>query len=83
MKAAKVAVSLPQETFEQVERLRQELGLARSVAVLEALILWLHKKKEEKLEECYAKGYQRKPQRATEVEPFFRAGLSSFNSEKW
>ena len=83
MKAAKVAVSLPKETFEQVERLRQELGLARSVAVLEALVLWLHKKKEEKLEARYTKGYQRKPEQAAEVEPFFRAGLSSFNREKW
>ncbi len=83
MKAAKVAVSLPQKTFEQVERLRQELGLARSVAVLEALTLWLHKKKEEKLEERYVKGYQRKPERPAEVEPFFRAGLPSFNREKW
>ena len=83
MKSTKVAISLPAETFEQMERLRQELGLARSVAVLEALRLWLHKRKEEELEERYIKGYQRKPERAAEVEPLFRAGLSSFSPEKW
>lgn len=83
MKATKVAISLPKETFEQVERLRQELGLARSVAILEALVLWLQRKREEELEERYTRGYQRKPERAAEVEPFFRAGLSSFSREKW
>lgn len=83
MKATKVAISLPKETFEQVERLRQELGLARSVAILEALVLWLHKKKEEELEERYIQGYQRKPERAAEARPLFRAGLSSFSPEKW
>ena len=82
-KTAKIAISLPRVTFEEVERLRHELGLARSAAVLEALRLWLRGKEEQELEERYVKGYRRKPESAREVEPLFRAGLSSFTPERW
>lgn len=82
-KTTKIAISLPKKTFEEVERWRQELGLARSAAIAQALLLWLHQKKEGELEEQYVKGYERKPERSAEVEPLFRAGLSSFTRERW
>ena len=82
-KAAKVAVSLPQETFKEVEQMRQELGLARSAAFLQAIRLWLHRKRSEELEKRYIEGYRKKPEHPAEVTPFFRAGLSSFSQEKW
>ena len=82
-KVTKVGISLPKETFIQIERLRHEIGLARSAAFLEAIQLWLHEKRERELEERYAKGYRQKPERAAEAEPFFRAGLASFSPERW
>lgn len=82
-RTAKVAVSLPEDTFKEVERLRHELGLARSAAVVEALRLWLRQKEQQELEERYVKGYQRKPEKPSEVESLFRAGLSSFMPERW
>lgn len=82
-RTTKVAISLPRETFKQVENLRHELKLARSAAILQALRLWLSQKQARELEERYAEGYKRKPERAQEVEPFFQAGLSSFTPESW
>lgn len=82
-RATKVAVSLPEDTFKEVERLRHQLGMARSTAVVAALRLWLRQKEEQELEERYVKGYQRKPEKPNEVEPLFRAGLSSFTPERW
>ena len=82
-KTAKIAISLPRKTFNEVERLRHELGLARSTAVAEALRLWLHQKEEQEMEERYVKGYEKKPERTADVEPLFRAGLSSFTPERW
>ena len=73
-KTAKVTISLPKQTLDQVERLRHEIGLARSEAVLEALRFWLRAKEDQELEEKYVRGYRRKPERPSEVEPLFRAG---------
>ena len=83
IKATKVAISLPRDTFLQVEKLRHELGLARSAAILQALMLWIERKREQELEARYIQGYRRKPDRAAEAEPHFRAGLASFSPEKW
>ena len=82
-KTAKIAVSLPRETLDQVEKIRLQLGLARSAAVDQALKLWVREREESELEERYVKGYAKKPERVSEVEPFFRAGLSSFTPEDW
>ncbi len=82
-KTIKFAVSVPTETFRLIELLRQQGDLGRSQAVLEALELWIRRKREQQLEHQYATGYRRSPEKVSEVEPFYRAGLSSFNQEKW
>lgn len=82
-KTSKVAVSVPKEKLQAVEQWRHTLGLTRSAVFTEALSLWLRQKEEQKLEERYLKGYQRKPERVIDVEPLFRTGLSSFTPEHW
>lgn len=82
-KVARIAVSLRRETLNRVERIRHQLGLARSTAVDEALNRWAREWEEKELEERYAKGYAKKPERASEIEPLSRAGLSSFTPEEW
>ena len=83
LKFAKVAVSLPKQTFDRVEHVRHELGLARSTAISEALNLWLRQKEEEELEAKYVNGYKKKPENASASKPLFHAGLSSFTEEEW
>jgi metal-responsive CopG/Arc/MetJ family transcriptional regulator len=79
----KFAISFPEEAFEQMERMRQEDGMARSAAMLEAFRAWAQQRQEQKLEAKYVQGYKKKPEKAAEVEPFFRAGLASFSQEDW
>ena len=82
-KTMRIAISLPQETFQAIEQQRHELRLRRSVAILEALRLWLKQKEKQKLEDQYVKGYRIKPERFGDIEPFYRAGLTSFTKEEW
>jgi len=82
-KTTKIAVSLPKKTFEEMEQVRHQLGLARSTAVFEALNLWLRRIEEEELEDKYAKGYKNKPETAGAAKALFMAGLSSFEKEDW
>ena len=79
----KIAISLPKDVARDVEGLRHKLGLARSQAILEAVSLWLKKKQEEQLIKKYIEGYKRIPEDRAEIEPLFRAGLSSFSKDEW
>ncbi|MBI4615468.1 MAG: hypothetical protein HY720_17755 [Planctomycetes bacterium] len=82
-RTAKVAVSLPVEIHARVEAIRHEFGMGRSEVVVQALTLWLKQREEQELEERYVRGYLRLPEKATDLEGLFQAGLSSFVREKW
>ena len=81
--SAKIAISLPQETFRALERLRQESGLGRSAAIFEALGLWLKAHETKKLEAKYVQGYRKKPEKASDHDALFRAGLAGFTEGGW
>ena len=82
-KTVKITVSVRKDTLSQLERMRLQSGLTRSAAADDAFRLWAHEKQDRELEDRYVKGYERKPERASEVEPLFRTGLSSFTPEEW
>ena len=82
-KTVKVTVSVRKDTLTQLERMRLQSGLTRSAAADDAFRLWAREKQDRELEERYVKGYEKKPERVAEAEPFFRSGLSSFTSEEW
>ncbi|MBI4352934.1 MAG: hypothetical protein HY593_03315 [Candidatus Omnitrophica bacterium] len=81
--AAKIAISLPGDIFKEIEHIRHQLGLARSQAIVEAIRFWIQKRQEQSLEQSYVRGYLSKPEKRSEVEPFFLAGLSAFTKEEW
>ena len=83
VKTVKVAISLPREMMNQIERVRHKLGLARSRAIFEAVHLWLKKMEEDALDRKYAEGYRRKPEDPAELNALMMAGLSSFSKDKW
>lgn len=83
LKSAKFAVSLPLETFRMIEQLRRQSAQGRSEAVQEALRLWIQKKEDEERERRYVAGYKKIPEKVSASEPFYRAGLSSFDRESW
>lgn len=82
-KTVKITVSVRKDTLSQLERMRLQSGLTRSAAADDAFLLWARERKNRELEERYVKGYEKKPEHASEVEPLFRAGLASFTPEEW
>jgi metal-responsive CopG/Arc/MetJ family transcriptional regulator len=60
---AKVAVSLPIETLESLERVRARLRKTRSGAVTEAIERWLQAEEVGADERRYLEGYLRYPER--------------------
>ena len=82
-KTTKIAISVRRDTLNQVEQMRSQLGMTRSAAADEALRHWVRERLEKQLEDRYVKGYEKKPERVSEIEPLFRAGLSSFTPEEW
>lgn len=83
VQSAKIAISLPRETYNLIEKLRHEMGLGRSAVIFEALGLWLKAQERKKIDALYVKGYKKKPERAHEHDPMMQAGLKSFSGEEW
>ena len=84
IKTVKVAISLPREIMNQIEDWRHKLGLARSQAIVEAVSLWLKKKREEQLIKQYVEGYRKKPEKGDAgLEAFMKTGFSSFSKDEW
>jgi metal-responsive CopG/Arc/MetJ family transcriptional regulator len=65
--AAKIALSLPDDLFREVERIRKKRGKTRSALVQEALRLWLRRDTEAALVREWEEGYRRLPESAAEI----------------
>ena len=65
--AAKIALSLPDDLFREVERVRKRRGKTRSALVQEALRLWLRQQTEASLVREWEEGYRRLPEKAAEI----------------
>jgi hypothetical protein len=67
MTAAKIAVTVPQETLAAVEKRRRVLGLSRSAAVTAALDAWLMDVTMTAEERRYLVAYLRAPETVAEL----------------
>ncbi len=81
--AVKTAISLPKPDFDQLEAIRKRTHTSRSAVMQEALRTWLRLQQHAALEQCYAAGYERHPDRVADVEAFYRAGLAGVSAEPW
>ncbi len=83
-KAIKTAISLPLEEFQFIESVRKKTHQSRSRILLEAIHTWLAVRKREELDQKYIQGYQKHPERKSDLDRFFHASLPSFGEkEKW
>lgn len=78
---AKVAVSLPDNTFRSLERARLRLRKTRSAAVTEAIQCWLNAEQASKEERAHAEGYLRHPERSNEAAAIAAGAMGSW--EPW
>lgn len=65
--AAKVAVSIPADLYDAVEKARKRTGKSRSAIMQDALRSWLARSEQAGLVREYEAGYRRRPEGKSEV----------------
>ncbi|MBN2186527.1 MAG: ribbon-helix-helix protein, CopG family [Dehalococcoidia bacterium] len=82
-KSAKVAISLPEDVLEAVERERKAKGESRSKFLQRAIVRHLKQERESSAVEDYIRGYQETPESHEEVEAIHRLGSAILGEEPW
>lgn len=67
MPSVKLAVSLPEELFEDVERARKRRGVSRSAVVQTGLRAWLRAQRDAERSRKYVAAYRARPEVEAEV----------------
>ncbi len=67
MPSVKLAVSLPEELFEDVERARKRRGVSRSAVVQTGLRAWLQAQREAERSRKYLAAHRARPESAADV----------------
>ena len=80
--AAKFAVSLPNDEFQEIEQIRENMGVGRSAIIRQAVHFWLEQRKKNKKIRLYEKGYKKTPEKIEEFQVFETAQMGTFNSEE-
>ena len=82
-RSAKIAISLPEDTLEAVEKQRKISGESRSSFFNRAVENLLKQEQEAKLIESYVEGYRAIPESAGEIDAIHRSGVSMLAEETW
>jgi metal-responsive CopG/Arc/MetJ family transcriptional regulator len=82
-RTAKIAISLPEEVLDAVEREREESGESRSQFFRRAVEALLRREREQELSEQYVRAYQKMPESPDEIEAARRAASSILSEEPW
>ncbi|HED03273.1 MAG TPA: ribbon-helix-helix protein, CopG family [Candidatus Fraserbacteria bacterium] len=79
----KIEVSLPQEEFRQIERLRRELKLSRSALITQAIRQLLEERQRKDNIQRYITGYRDHPETPEEYAGFQEMAQRAFSQEPW
>jgi len=82
-KAAKIAISLPEDVLDAVEREREVSGESRSEFFRRAVEGLLRRQREQELSEQYVRAYQMQPDSPEEIEAAKRSAASILAEEPW
>jgi metal-responsive CopG/Arc/MetJ family transcriptional regulator len=82
-KAVKLAITIPQEEYREVEAIRRRLNTSRSAVILRALESWLAARRALELDRQYRKAYKRQPETKTEIEAQRALVSQILASEEW
>jgi metal-responsive CopG/Arc/MetJ family transcriptional regulator len=82
-KTTKIAISLPEEVLDAVERERGESGESRSEFFRRAVEALLRQQREQELSEQYVHAYQTLPESLEEIEAARRAASNILAEEPW
>jgi metal-responsive CopG/Arc/MetJ family transcriptional regulator len=81
--ATKVAVSIPRDVYQAVERVRKTSGQSRSAVIQDALRYWLDAQTQAALVREYQAGYRRRPEGRREIKAAEAAAVRLLSSEDW
>ena len=82
-KTSKIAISLPEEMLNAVEKEREESGESRSQIFRRAVDMLLRQRKEREMSEQYIRAYQQVPETKEEITAAGRAASSILTEEPW
>ena len=82
-KTTKIAISLPEDVLDAVERERDQSGESRSQFFRRAVETLLRRQQEQELSEQYIRAYQQMPETTEEVEAARRAASTILAEEPW
>ncbi len=82
-KSVKIAISIPQEDFRELEIHRDKEGISRSRFVLKTFRFWREEKEKERLVNIYLEGYKRLPENSKESEVWEKASSDVFSQGEW
>ncbi len=80
-KTLKIAISLPKEDFDEIEKIRKSFGFQRSAVIDKAIRFWLRHLNQEKLIKRYEEGYRKKPESIQETKAMEKAAAEAFKEE--
>lgn len=83
MKTIKFAVSIPDEDYRDIERIRKREKVSRSGVVVEAIRFLKKFREREELVRQYEEGYRKKPEKLSEIKGWERVSLEAFSEEGW
>jgi metal-responsive CopG/Arc/MetJ family transcriptional regulator len=82
-RAVKVAITIPESEFREVEAIRKRLKTTRSGVILRALEHWLAAQREAQLDRAYQAAYRRKPETKREIKTQQVLAMPALMSEEW
>ncbi len=83
LKTTKIAISLPKEDFDRIEKIRKKMKLNRSAVIDMAIRFWLAHLEKERMIRQYEEGYKKKPESVEEVKAMEQASAEAFKEEGW
>jgi hypothetical protein len=82
-RAVKVAITIPENEFRQVEAIRKQLKTTRSAVILRALEHWLAAQRAIALDRRYQAAYRRKPETLPEIDLQRVLAMPVLMAEEW
>jgi metal-responsive CopG/Arc/MetJ family transcriptional regulator len=82
-KTTKIAISLPVDILDEVERERKETGESRSQLFRRAMEMLLRRHREQEISRQYIRAYEQVPETTEEIEAARRAAGSILSGEPW
>lgn len=81
--STKIAISLPTEDLQRIEKIRKELKAQRSTVIDMAIRFWLDNMDKQKMIKQYEEGYRQHPESVEDIKVLEQLSADAFHEEGW